>query len=88
MDKSSLPGEWWACLVAETLGCVCTSMNEAKVGAVLGGIGIVLFFFGWALDRSELMGRPLREGPRSLVSTIATWAGAGMVLAGLIIKQP
>ena len=33
MDKSSLPGEWWACLVAETLGCVCTA-DDGRVEAL------------------------------------------------------
>jgi hypothetical protein len=62
-------------------------MNEAKAAAVLGAVGIVLFFLGWAMDRSELKGRSLRGRPRALVSTIATWGGSGMVLAGLIINQ-
>jgi hypothetical protein len=50
-------------------------MNEQKVGVVLMVIGMVTFFLGWVLDRSELRGRSLRGRPRALVSTIATWGG-------------
>src|SRR5262245_34196932 len=62
------------------------SMTEAKVGWILVGVGVTLFFFGWALDRSELRGRSLGNR-RALVSSIATWGGIVMALVGLILND-